>query len=107
MKHDVSVVIRIEGEPTSTSRKLDEVLRLLHQSRAREIHMAGELERLEGTIQPLTDAVEGASALLSELSRLIRENAQSPQRILAVADQIDARKAALAQAIVDNTPAAP
>jgi len=107
MRHDVNVVIRIEDTSSSTSRRLDEILRLLKLSERREIAMAGEIERLEGTITPLTDAVQGAETLLSELSRLIRDGANNPARIIQVADQIDARRAQLAAAVVANTPAVP
>jgi len=69
--------------------------------------MAGELDILEATLLPMTNAVDGITTLVAELTRLVRENAYNPARILAVAAEIDAKTKILVDATLAGTPADP
>lgn len=89
------------------SRKLDRVLHLLHHLTKGQIIMSLELDTLEQKIAPLGSAVDSAVVLLDELAAIIRAAANDPARILAVADELELKTTALADAVVANTPAAP
>ena len=106
MKIDANVVLRIE-DSSSIGRKLDEVLRLLHESKARERRMAGEIELIREKVARLTTVVDSNKALLVELTRLIRENANDPAALRAIADDIDAQATEIAEDVAANTPGAP
>lgn len=66
-----------------------------------------DLSALAGEIAENTDAVNSASALLTQLSNELRANATDPAAIQALADQLDANNQALSDAVAANTPAAP
>lgn len=68
--------------------------------------MAGEVERLESSATSLTTEVASVEALLTTLSQMIRDAAQVPARVIAVADMLDSQKARLSAAVIANTPAA-
>jgi len=48
---------------------------------------------------------ESAKTLLSTLAQLIRDNANAPAALMALADKIESDKVSMADAIVANTPA--
>lgn len=66
--------------------------------------MAGELQRLQDSVTAEATVVQSAITLLSSLSDLIRQNASDPAALAKLADDVDAQKQALADAIVANTP---
>ncbi len=65
-----------------------------------------ELDRLTQAVADEKTVTASAIALMTNLSQRIRDNADNPTALAALADELDANKAALAQAIIDNTPAA-
>ena len=69
--------------------------------------MAADLSRLTAAVERDKTVNESAATLLNQLSTLLRENADDPTAINALADQLDAQQQALSDAIVANTPAAP
>ncbi len=64
------------------------------------------IDKLTAKVEALTTVETSATTLLSTLSGLLRDNANSPTAILALADKIDATTTDLAAAVVANTPAA-
>ena len=77
--------------------------KLLHIER-RIKKMANELDRIESEVTDISGAVDSAIALLSKLADLIRNNAGDPARLNKIADDLDAKGKALADAVVANDP---
>lgn len=65
-----------------------------------------DLTALTAEVADNGDVIASASTLLSSLSQQIRDMAGDPAAIAALADQLDANSAALADAVAANTPAA-
>jgi len=68
--------------------------------------MATDLTRLTAAVERDKTVNESAVTLLTQLSQMIRDNANDPAALNALADQLDAQQQALADAVVANTPAA-
>lgn len=68
--------------------------------------MSVELDRLEASVKANTEVKPSVIATLASLSAIIRAGAGDRAKMLALADELDLDKADLAQAVVDNTPAA-
>lgn len=85
----------------------EEILSLLRSIDQRTVAMATDLTRITTEVTEMSDAVDGAVALLNELAQIIRDNATDPAALNALADQLDSKGTALAEAIAANTPAAP
>lgn len=66
--------------------------------------MANELDRIESEVSEMGSAVDSATALLAKLAQLIRDNAGDPARLKKIADDLDSKGTALAEAVVANTP---
>lgn len=71
--------------------------------------MAGELDALEAQVAAENTVIDSAITLLSELAQLLHDAIASGDmsRVAAVTAQIEAKKQALADAVVANTPSAP
>lgn len=70
------------------------------------IRMSDALNRLTASVSALTSVSASAVALLGTLAEEIRNNVDDSDALNSLADSIDAQKAALADAVVANTPAA-
>ena len=71
--------------------------------------MSAELDRTIASVQKLESAVDGMVELLGTLSGLIRDAGDSTNvkaALTKLADEVDAKAQAAADAIVANTPAA-
>lgn len=68
---------------------------------------AADLTRLTAAVERDETVNASAITLLNQLSQLIRDNANDPAALAALADRLDAQQQALADAVVANTPAAP
>lgn len=66
--------------------------------------MAGELDRIESEVSEISGASDSAIALLNKLAQLIRDNAADPARLTKIADDLDAKGTALAEAVTANDP---
>lgn len=87
--------------------KLNRVLGM-ELSDARRDKMANKsLEKLTNEVSETGNAVDGAVALLNDLSQRIRDNSDDPAALAKLADDLDAQQRKLAEAIVANTPLAP
>src|SRR2546425_3184731 len=83
---------------------LEHIHRLLHIILERINHMSAVPDRLTASVSNLTSAQRSAVTLLGQLSQLIRDNAEDPTALNKIADDIDADTAAIAAAVVANTP---
>lgn len=73
---------------------------------AQETQQMADLTALAAEVAENTEVVASATALLSQLAQEIRDNATDPAALEALAASLDSNNAALAAAIVENTPAA-
>jgi chromosome segregation ATPase len=69
--------------------------------------MSAEIDRIKTSVTQLTSVTQGAVTLLGQLAQRVRDLQADPAALTALADEIDQRKAELAQAVTTNTPAAP
>ena len=108
--------IEINTNLDEVTRKLDQLIREVRSLRLAVVEstqaqlqlgeeVMADLSALQQEVAENTDAVASASALLSSLSQQLRDSAGDPAAVQALADQLDANNQALAQAVVDNTPA--
>lgn len=65
--------------------------------------MATAMENLVREVSETKGVIASAKALMNSLATRLRSNAGDPAAIQALADELDAEQAALAQAITDNT----
>lgn len=68
--------------------------------------MSAELDALKTKVENNGGVIGSAIALLNGLAQQIRDNAQDPTALHALADSLDAQDASLANAIQANTPGA-
>lgn len=102
---DLHLYLHLDEETFGRAdRKLDTIIALLTKGFK---HMAHELTTLETQVRANTDAEQSAVMLLGELHDLLIAAQNDPARLQAVIDQLGTSKAALAAAIVANTPASP
>jgi hypothetical protein len=66
-----------------------------------------EIDNLEVKVTDIEGGVDSAIALLGELAALIRDAADDPAEVRSIADRIEARKVALAEAVEANRPVPP
>ncbi len=83
------------------------ILAMLDRIDKRTTTMATDLTRITSEVTEMSDAVDGAVALLGELAQMIRDNATDPAALNALADQLDSKGTELAEAVTANTPAEP
>lgn len=93
-------------DPTPDPR-LDEILRLLRRVTTQEKTIMADLSALTNAIRSNSDAVDSAVTLIQELAQKISDAGTDPQALAALVDELNAKDAELAQAIVANTPADP
>lgn len=72
-----------------------------------ETPMSTAVDHLEATVAANSSVIDSAVELLGKLSGLIRATAGDTTKVNALADELDAKKQALADAVVANTPAEP
>lgn len=97
--------VHIHGEFGGIEDRLTQLLALAVKNDRRGELMAGELDRIESEVTEISSAVDSAVSLLSQLAQLIRDNVGSPARLNKIADDLDTKGKALAEAVVANTPA--
>lgn len=64
-----------------------------------------EIDKLKGVANGVVSVVGSAIALIAGLGQRFRDAADDPEEIRAIADELDARRVELAQAVALNTPA--
>jgi putative N-acetylmannosamine-6-phosphate epimerase len=87
------------------SEKLDEILRLLTTSHTKEDHIMADLTQLEARVKANTSVVESAKALINGMAQQLKAAQNDPAQIQSLIDQLEGSDAALAAAVIANTPA--
>lgn len=67
--------------------------------------MSAEMDRLKASVKKNTDSADSFIAYAKGISGQIRANAEDPEALKALADEIDATNSEMADAMVANTPA--
>lgn len=86
--------------------KLDRIERLLVRLLNQEGENHMDLTRLQADVEADTNAVNSATLLLGQLAQEIRDNADDPEALAALAEQLEANTASLSAAVTANTPGA-
>ena len=94
----------IRARLTRIERTMTNILRVVSKDLEIDKMAQADIDRLKVSVAQNTSAVESAKALLAGLAQQIRDAADDPAELNALADQVDAATAGLAQAVVDNTP---
>ena len=100
----LDVYVHSASEETN---KLDAILKLLQESKAREVAMSVEMDALVVAVNENTSLDDSVIALLNGLSAQILDAAGDKAKATALAAEVQAKSAAVAAAIAANTPAAP
>ncbi len=90
----------------SRNEKLDEILRLLHLLVKGEKIIMADLTALEAAVKANTDAEDSALTLITTIAAELAASKTDPAKVQALANKLNASAAALAAAVVANTPAA-
>lgn len=79
----------------------------LARTSLREHFMANTLDHIKASVAANLTVTQSVLTLVSGLAQQIRDNAEDPAALEALAGQLDAENAQLAQAVTDNTPTPP
>lgn len=90
----------------SVEAKLDQILTALRGLNLKENTIMATLATLTTQVTANTDAEASAIQLLTNISAALKAAASDPTAIAALATQLETSRAALAAAVVANTPAA-
>jgi hypothetical protein len=102
-----NMYVRPSEEGNLTNEKLDAILKMLRESKTREVLMSQEMDALTAEVKVNTDLDDSIVALLNGLSAQILDAAGDRTKATALAGELKAKSEALAAAITANTPAAP
>ena len=98
----------VQPEPDTTIiTALHDIQASLARTETRENTIMADLSVLTADVAANGDAVASAVTLLEGLSAALAAAGTDPVALAALADQLSSQTAALAQAVVANTPAAP
>ena len=89
------------------NKKLNVVLRLLMDSRRREVAMSIQIDDLVVAVNENTSLDDSIITFLNGLGDLILDAAGDKAKATALAAEVRAKTAAVAEALAANTPAAP
>ena len=95
---------RRPSQPKPQKLTLEDVIVLLQKELNQ---MSAALDRLTQEVHDMTDITEGALALIAGLADQIRNAVDDSAALTTLADDLDAARLKLADAISKNTPAAP
>ena len=98
---------RSEDEFRAIRKDLEHQHELLHQIKEGILLMSAEMDRLRQEVSETKTVAESATALINSLSQQIRDNAEDPEAMRQLADELDASQQTLGAAITANTPQAP
>ena len=87
--------------------KLEHQHEMLHQIKEGMIHMSAALDRITAEVAETKTAVASVLTLVAGLAEQIRNNAEDPVALNALADDLDAAQADIAAAVAANTPTPP
>lgn len=95
---------RVQGKLNRILNNQQYLIRKVLQMSAR---MEAEIEAMRVAVEGNTSAVGSAIQLINALADMIAEEADDPDQIRALAEQVKATADALGAAVVEHTPAAP
>jgi hypothetical protein len=95
------------GGHSDVNEKLDAILKLLRESKTREVHMSAEMDTLAAAVQQNTSLDDSIISLLNGIAAQLTATAGDKAQALALAAELNAKSAALSAAITANTPQAP
>jgi len=101
---------RRHPEPTDSQTIVEmfsHIVRAIDRIERLVLTMSAELDTLTAAVTQNTSVDQSAITLLQGLSARLAEIANDPAAITALSDELAASSTALAQAVLDNTPAAP
>lgn len=87
--------------------RLDYVIGLLQRLVRMEVAQMATLEDVRTKVAKVETVEQSAVVLLNELAQMVRDAADDPAEIQAIADRLESTSTALADAVTANTPAAP
>jgi molecular chaperone DnaK (HSP70) len=83
----------------------EEILRVIQENYTMSQQ---DIDRLRASVEANTNAVQSATALITSIAQQMRDAADDPEEIRALADQLEQNTASLSEAVAANTqPAAP
>ena len=100
----IKVVLIPSFELSQQLGRIEGSLSLLHE---RIDTMTPAMERITREVAETKTAVQSAVTLINGLAQQIRDNADDPVALNALADDLDQSQADIAAAVTANTPAAP
>lgn len=71
------------------------------------VKMSAQLDALTAEVSQTTTVIDSAIALIQGLKAALDAAGTDPAKLQALSDSLDAKQKQLAQAVADNTPAAP
>jgi hypothetical protein len=101
---NIHIHVHYHGKPEDIE-LLQNVFTLTKSIHTKLNEMTPELQRLTDEVSEMKSVTQSAATLLGSLSQLIRDNANNPAALNALADDIDSSNKQLADAITANTPA--
>ena len=75
------------------------------RERVRDENMSAQLDQLKAKVARNTTVAQSAVTLIKGLAQQIRDNADDPAAMAALADELDATDTDLGNAVTENTPA--
>jgi hypothetical protein len=97
---------QIEEDNHGINAKLDAIIKLLGESRQREITMSVEMDALQAAVTQNTSLDDSIIVLLNGLAAQVLDAAGDKAKATALAAELTAKSTALQAAITANTPAA-
>ena len=85
---------------------LDQLLAIKQESKMASAEMQAALDTLTTKVNNISGVVDSTVVLLNEVAQLMRDAANDPAEVLALADTIDTKATALATA-AENVPVPP
>ena len=99
--------VYVHTVPSTPDTRLDQILTAVQALTLKENSIMADLSVLTTDVAANADAVASAVALLEGLSAALAAAGNDPVALAALADSLSSNTAALAAAVVANTPAAP
>jgi chromosome segregation ATPase len=105
----IHVHVHFEGDARidGLAEKIDRLDRFVRQAfttlKQEGVEMAGEIDRLQTSVTNISTVIGSAETAFHTMAEQIRQMRQDPARLSAYADELDAKAAALSQAMVAGT----
>lgn len=80
---------------------------LVAKGEAMSTELKAEIDRVAALVAQNTEVDSSAVTLLQQLVQMLRDAADDPVRVRALADELEASNRRLASSVTENTPAAP